>query len=271
MPAARLARHLIRLGRPPAIASLRPADGWPTATLGVAASDQDGAPLLLVSRLSLHGRNLEAESRLGLLVDGVRDRDDEGAAGDPRLSLCGRAIAADRAGPGRRLAARHPASAAWLGWADMRLYRIEIETARLIAGFGRVVDLAPETLLIPAAVAARFAEAEPELLQTLATTDPGLITALARAAGLCGGAGTAPVITGVDPDGCDLRAGTVAARLAFADPLTDPAAVPSGLAVLADLAGAAAAPTGRSDAGVTDSSLAAAATSPPLNAATKET
>src|SRR3984885_6693214 len=85
---ARLARSLLRRSRQGALATLMAGSGDPYCSLVNVASHPDGAPILLISRLALHTRNILADSRVSLMLD-------ERAEGDPlegsRIMLAGRA------------------------------------------------------------------------------------------------------------------------------------------------------------------------------------
>src|SRR5256885_3285904 len=99
---SRLARSLLRRSRQCALATLMAGSGDPYCSLVNVASHFDASPILLISRLALHTRNIRADSRVSLMLD-------ERAAGDPlegaRIMLAGRAEAAP-AGPARILRRR---------------------------------------------------------------------------------------------------------------------------------------------------------------------
>src|SRR5437879_8691592 len=86
--AARLARSLLRRSRHGALATLTADSGDPYCSLVNVASYADGSPILLISRLALHTKNILADSRVSLMLD-------ERAEGDPlegsRIMLAGRA------------------------------------------------------------------------------------------------------------------------------------------------------------------------------------
>lgn len=113
--------------------------GYPYGSVTPYALAADGAPLLLLSGLAAHTRNLVAEPRAGLFVG------DRAAVADPqagaRLSLLGRVerVAAPDAEEGRRrYTERWPQAAAYFELGDFALWRFAIEEARLIAGFGEI-------------------------------------------------------------------------------------------------------------------------------------
>src|SRR6202142_2165966 len=74
--AAGLARSLLRRSRQGALATLMPGSGDPYCSLVNVASHPDGSPILLISRLALHTRNLLGDARISLMLD-------ERAEGDP--------------------------------------------------------------------------------------------------------------------------------------------------------------------------------------------
>lgn len=110
--------------------------GWPYASLVLVATDRDGAPLLLLSELAEHTRNLGRDPRASLLVDGTGGL--ENPLTGARATLLGRvAPTADEAAL-ERFIARHSTARIYAGFRDFRCYRFEIERAHLVAGFGRI-------------------------------------------------------------------------------------------------------------------------------------
>src|SRR5256885_6928853 len=111
---SRLARSLLRRSRRGALATLMAGSGDPYCSLVNVAAHADGSPILLISGLAVHTRNILDDSRVSLMLD-------ERAAGDPlegaRIMLAGRgAGAAGGAAPGlrRRLSTPHPPAGAVL-------------------------------------------------------------------------------------------------------------------------------------------------------------
>src|SRR6266545_7216740 len=86
--ASKLARSLLRRSRQGALATLMAESGDPYCSLVNVASAPDGSPILLISRLAVHTRNLLANPRASLMLD-------ERAPGDPlegaRIMVAGRA------------------------------------------------------------------------------------------------------------------------------------------------------------------------------------
>ena len=91
------------------------------------ATDVDGAPLILVSRLSTHTANLEKDGRASLLLASTGKGD---PLAHPRLTVLGDFRArsdaqdAERAALRRRFLARHPKSELYAGFADFSFWRL---------------------------------------------------------------------------------------------------------------------------------------------------
>ena len=139
-----LAHNLLMAGGSASLATLLP-DGTPFASYVVTAPAADGAPLLLLSRLAEHTRNLDRDPRASLLL--VR----EPPAGSEsmtalRLTLTGRCARDPDAESKRLFLARNPDAARYAGFADFSLFRFHIAAGHMVAGFGRIVGLSREEL-----------------------------------------------------------------------------------------------------------------------------
>ena len=98
---ARVARGILRRSSKAALATLE-ASGHPLATLVGVATAIDGTPLLLLSRLARHTRNLAADQRASLLVEGADTDPDPLARG--RVTVVGEAQRTEAAATRRRFA-----------------------------------------------------------------------------------------------------------------------------------------------------------------------
>ena len=226
---AAAARRLIR-GRDHA-ALATSLDGWPYASLVASACDMDASPLLLLSDLAQHTSNLVAEPRVSLLFEATAGYADPLAG--PRLTLLGRAERVDDARLAARFAARHPASAVYAGFADFHLYRVLIDRGHLVAGFGRIAWVDGESLRF-AGDASALAAAEPEIVAHMNAEHADALQLYARR--LLGRAGEDWRMTGIDPEGLDLRSRRETARLDFPEPAPTPAAARRVLVALAERA-----------------------------------
>ena len=205
--------------------------GAPYASLVLIAADLDASPLLLLSDLAQHSRNIAFDPRVSLLMDGTAGHRDPLTG--PRLTVVGQARAV--ADPLRlaRFTAHHTTSSLYSGFADFRLYRVAVERGHLVAGFGRIHWIEGRDLLFTADAAA-LAAAEPEILRHMNEHHADAITHYAR--GLPGRAGVDWRITGIDPEGADLLCDGETARLDFPAPVLTPEAARLALAELADRA-----------------------------------
>jgi len=218
--AGRLTRSLLRRSRQGALASLMAGTGDPYCSLVNVASHPDGSPILLISRLALHTRNLLGDARVSLMLD-------ERAEGDPlegaRIMLAGRA---EEAGADqlpilrRRYLSAHPSAEAFVKFKDFSFFRIRPTGAHLVAGFGRIVDLKPEQFLTDISDAGAVLEAEQGAVEHMNADHRDAINLYATR--LLGAEAADWSCTGCDPDGMDLQADTATLRLDFPERVTGP-------------------------------------------------
>jgi putative heme iron utilization protein len=227
--AAMIARRLVRGCDRAALATSL--EGAPYASLVLVAADLDASPLLLLSDLAQHSRNIAFDPRVSLLFDGTAGHDDPLAG--PRLTLLGRAEAVAQPGLRERFVRRHPTSAAYAGFADFRLYRVAAERGHLVGGFGRIEWLDRSRLRLGGDVAA-FAAAEAAIVAEINRDRAELIASLAKRSP--GRTGEGWRMTGLDPEGADLRCGGETARLDFATAAATPEAARTKLCEVVDTA-----------------------------------
>jgi heme oxygenase (biliverdin-IX-beta and delta-forming) len=236
--ASRLARLLLRRSRQGALATLMAGSGDPYCSLVNVASHPDGSPILLISRLALHTKNILGDSRVSLMLD-------ERAEGDPlegsRIMLAGRAEEAgaeDLATVRRRYLNAHPSSEVFVDFKDFSFFRIRPAAAHLVAGFGRIVDLKPEQLLTDISDAGALLEAEPGAIDHMNADHREAMNLYATK--LLGAPDADWHCTGCDPEGIDMAAGARVLRLEFPRRIVTPVALRQLLRELADQARAAA-------------------------------
>jgi len=233
--ASKLARSLLRRSRQGALATLMAGSGDPYCSLVNVASHADGSPILLISRLAVHTRNLRDDSRVSLMLD-------ERAEGDPlegsRIMLAGRAVEAsgdDVAVFRRRYLNAHPSAEAFVDFKDFSFFRIRPTAAHLVAGFGRIVDLNPQQFLTDLSDAEALVEAEQGAIDHMNADHLEAMNLYATR--LLGAAPADWRCTGCDPDGIDMQAGPTTLRLDFPRRIVTPAALRQ---ILKELAGQAA-------------------------------
>ena len=209
--ASNAAKKLLREGLSGALATLMPGAGDPYCSLVNVATGHDGSPLLLLSKLAIHTKNILADPRASLMLD-------ERKAGDPlegaRVMLMGRVAMTDDAKARARYLARHPEAEMFAGFSDFAIYRMDMERAHLVAGFGRIVDLAGKDVLTDVSGAEALIEAEESAVAHMNEDHADALELYAIR--LLDAPAGAWRCTGCDPEGLDLRLDRMGLRLPFA-------------------------------------------------------
>jgi len=172
------------------------------------------APRMLVAAEGMHYTSGDGRQ----ILDGTAGLDDPLTGA--RASIQGRIEAIDDPLLRTRYIRRHPSARRYAGFADFKLYRMTPDRAHLVAGFGRIhwtgtPSYSGETQTL--------AEAEAEILAHMNSDHLDAIALYANR--LLGLPGIGWFLTGVDPEGCDLRRGGSVARLNFEAPASDAEAV----------------------------------------------
>jgi heme oxygenase (biliverdin-IX-beta and delta-forming) len=220
--AAEEARTVVASTNAAALATLSDA-GDPWSSLVVFGTLPDGAPVLLLSTMAEHGRNLRRDPRASLSIA------DPAAAEDPleggRVTLAGRVE--QPSGECRRAAlAAHvaavPGAELYAEWEDFTLWVLEVERVRWVGGFARMDSIS----------AADYAAAECDPTAPAAAgavahlNDDHADALLAMARGLGGHPdATSATCTAIDRYGLDVDVmdlEKVAVRIAFAEPARAP-------------------------------------------------
>jgi heme iron utilization protein len=228
----KLARSLLRRRREGALATLMAGTGDPYCSLVNVASHPDGSPILLISGLAVHTKNILADPRVSLMLD-------ERATGDPlegaRIMLMGsaeRVADPDLEVVRRRYLNAHPSAEAFVDFKDFSFFLIRPSGTHLVAGFGRIVDLKPEQFLTDISDATALIEAEPGAIEHMNADHREAVNLYATK--LIGAEEADWRCTGCDPDGIDLQAGAKTLRLEFPARVTGPGELRKALVKLAD-------------------------------------
>jgi putative heme iron utilization protein len=210
--------------------------GTPFGSVGPFGLDGSARPVLCISELAEHTRNLRADPRSSLLVARPFTPDGDPLAG-PRVTLLGRSelVPDDDVAEAREAhLAGNPHAAYYIDYGDFSLWRLEIEAIRFVGGYGRMswVDVAG------------WRAAEPDPVAPIATGAIDHLNAdhaeacllMARHLGQRPDA-TSATVTAIDRYGLDLVAtgpdGPGRVRLPFDEPLTEAAAVRPATVTLA--------------------------------------
>jgi putative heme iron utilization protein len=218
------ARTLVASTNAGALATLT-ADGDPWASLVAYGATAHGAPVLCLSRLAEHGRNLAADPRASLMVAAPAAEADPLTTG--RVTLAGRArspeAGAEADAARAALLEGIPGAGVYVDFGDFTTWVLDVQRVRWVGGYGRMDSAGAQDYAA--------AEADP-VAQTAAGAVAHLnadhADALLEMATALGGYpdATAAACTGADRYGLDLIVdtprGRAPARVGFAETITDP-------------------------------------------------
>lgn len=131
-------RGLIASARTATLASLMEGSGGPYASL-VNVASHEGTPVMLLSKLAWHTRNIMRDSRACLLIAGTSPRPD--ALAGQRVSLIGRVRADNDERLRESYLTLHPNARSYADFADFIYFRLNVETAHYVAGFGQIITI----------------------------------------------------------------------------------------------------------------------------------
>lgn len=226
------AKRLLRSIRWGALAT-RGVDGFPFSSLVNVATAADGSPILLLSGLSSHTKNLITDPRVSLLLM-------EQGKGDPlahpRLTIVGQASCIsdeDRREQLKiRFLSRHPKSALYADFGDFSFWILTPERFNLNGGFARAAEFDPPLILTSTGNTQELEKLEAEALDHMNSDHKEALQLYAAA--LLGCKKAPWRASGIDPEGLDLIAGDLTARLPFPRPVFDGNGLRTVLAELAD-------------------------------------
>ena len=203
-------------------------EGFPFGSVAPFILDHAGRPVILISTLAEHTKNIDADPRVSLIVQPYSP--DMQVTG--RVTLLGRAERlADKSELGPRYLRFHPQAADYFAMHDFSFYRIEPVRLRWIGGFGRIHWVEPADYL---AAPGTLAEQEAGILEHMNADHAENLRAYCRH--VHGLEPTGADMIGIDPDGFDVRADGQRLRFDFDAPVSD---AQGARAALVDLARAA--------------------------------
>lgn len=205
--------------------------GYPFGSVAPYCLDAGGRPLLLISELAQHTRNLRADPRCSLIV--VAHGED--IQSNARLTLVGDcrplADAAEIAAAADRYYRYFPDSRNFHLIHDFRFFRLEPVRCRYIGGFGRIQWVDPQPVLLANPFAG---EAEAGMVAHMNADHAEALAHYCRRAGL--EPGDRPLaMAGIDAEGIHLRLGARIVRVPFPAPVASPGQAREALVSLARL------------------------------------
>ena len=188
--------------------------GYPFGSITPFMLDGAARPVILVSRLAEHTKNMEADPRVSLFVHDHAQDVQTGA----RLTLVADAErVADPATVRARYLRFFPDGERLLALGDFSFYALSPVFVRHIGGFGAIRSISPQSYAPPES---RLAEAEDEIVSHMnADHADALVGYCMHAHGV---AVEAASMIGIDCDGFDVRADDRVLRFDFDGPVTNP-------------------------------------------------
>ncbi len=205
-----IARALVRRSRSATLASALTGSrqGWPYASLVTVACATDASPILLLSTLADHTRNLAEDARASLLFEEATSLPNPQTG--PRVSVTGRLSPTTGPEDAERFLARHPEAERYAGFADFSFYRMQVERAHYVGGFASATWLGAKKFLYEAKASQAVAKAERLLSERLNREYAD--TLLRQAANRWR-------ICAIDPEGLDLISTNGFRRIDFTRPV----------------------------------------------------
>lgn len=223
------ARRFVRSQQSGVLSTLsRRVEGFPFGSVAPFVLDHAGCPVILISTLAEHTKNLDADPRCSLIVQPY----------SPDMQVVGRATVigqatrlTDKDALGPRYLRYHPQAEAYFAMHDFSFYRIEPVRVRWIGGFGKIHWVEPGDYLLGACP---LAEQETDILAHMNTDHGHNLTDYCRH--VHGVETQSAEMIGIDPDGFDVRADSKVLRFDFPSRVTDAQQARSALVELAQLA-----------------------------------
>lgn len=177
--------------------------GYPFGSVAPFVLDHSGQPVILISTIAEHTRNIVANPKVSLLVFSG----DEDLQAGARLTLIGQAIEInkDDIDLRNRYLRYLPQAAGYFDMHDFRFYRIEIVQTRYIAGFGKMGWLTGDELLATTKPAAdsQLASQETAIIEHMNTDHADSLIAYCKH--FHGVDATDAQMLGIDNDGFDVK------------------------------------------------------------------
>lgn len=200
-------------------------EGYPFGSVSPFILDHAGRPVILISDIAEHTKNIVADARVSLIVQPYSaDMQTTG-----RVTVIGRAERlADKDALGPRYLRYFPQATDYFTMHDFNFYRIEPVRIRYIGGFGRIHWIEPVGYL---SAIDSLADAEPAIIEHMNQDHAETLRLYCRHGHGLEVAEAAMI--GIDPDGFDVRADAQVVRFAFDAPVTDSTAARTALVALA--------------------------------------
>ncbi|OAJ71820.1 pyridoxamine 5'-phosphate oxidase [Methylobacillus sp. MM3] len=189
-------------------------EGYPFGSIAPFVLDHGGNPLILISTIAEHTKNIQADPRVSLIAFDPASPDMQAGA---RLTLVGDAAIAPKDDSLRARYLRYfPQAEGYFDMHDFQFYRIVVKQARYIGGFGKIHWIPGPDLHPPAN---QLAEQETAILDHMNADHAENLRAYCHH--VHGRVAETVAMTGMDTDGFDVTADGRLLRFSFDTPVTD--------------------------------------------------
>lgn len=229
-PSGPLVRRLIRTSRSGVLSTVdSETGGTPYGSFVLTSCTMDASPLLLLSDLARHSRNIAADPRVSLII-GKLGLD---ALSQTRATLIGRIEPSDDEDQKERFLRHHGGARSQMTFGDFHLYRLRLESVHFIAGFGRIETLPADDVILLDPDGTALAKAETEIVAHMNNDHTDAVHGYASA--LADRHGLGWTMTGIDPEGMDLARNDTESRVDFDVLIDGPESARAELVRLAQL------------------------------------
>ena len=166
------ARTIVRSCTSGALGTVDRTDGAPYVSLCAHGVDFSGRPIFLLSDLADHTQNLAADDRLSFLCEQASHLGNPQAG--PRVSLIGRLKKTKETQDCTYFLQRHPSAKKYAEFGDFNFYKMDVEKAHYVGGFGRAIWLTSQDYAPDSAASLNFSNSQEDLIQQLDADFPDL-------------------------------------------------------------------------------------------------
>lgn len=188
-------------------------EGYPFGSITPYVINYDGEPVILISDIAQHTRNIKQNNKVSLTVFDAQSDDPQAAS---RLTWMGEAEVTNPpdAETARRYLRYFPSAHSYFETHDFSFYTIHLRRARFIGGFGEIYWVEPREM----AVANPFRQTETSIIEHMNQDHRQALFHYSRA--LLGVEAEEVEMAGIDGEGFDMLAGKRKLRIDFDSPIS---------------------------------------------------
>lgn len=159
------ARKIVRACRSGALSTLDRDTHVPYVSFCAITSDYQGHIIFLLSNLADHTQNIAKNNKVSLLCEQASHLSNPQAG--PRVTLVGKIEKIDDPDVCAIFVQTHPSAKMYAQFGDFNFYRLKVQKAHFVGGFGKAVWLDEKDYLGDSAASLTFSKKQIELITTL--------------------------------------------------------------------------------------------------------